>query len=362
MMSQNNANGQPPQQVPPPPQLTPVSSAAPPLSMQPSQLPLPPPPSITSAPSQLTPASTALQAGASNGIGGGPLQSHAPTAQLTQPVSLIGDLINMEITEEPIYTPVNGMVQPPFLPNESRPHRNTNQLQYLLKNVMKAVQKHHYAWPFKDPVDAVKLKLPDYHRIILHPMDLTTIMKRLENCFYYSAQECIHDFKTLFTNCYVYNKPGEDVVLMAQTLEKLFLNKLTDMPKEEVELPMPVIKGAGKGKRGKKGAPKGKLLAFSFSPFLVWDGVLRKINLKSLNPNEKNNQAPSDGNGLLLTRRQSERANSRCSPKDTCPACTTTTFRRRTGRPSPRTVRRRTCRRCSRRARRGLRRTARSLA
>jgi hypothetical protein len=57
-------------------------------------------------------------------------------------------------------------------------------------------------------------------------MDLGTIKKRLENNYYWSAKECIQDFNTMFTNCYVYNKPGEDVVVMAQTLEKLFLTKV----------------------------------------------------------------------------------------------------------------------------------------
>jgi len=57
-------------------------------------------------------------------------------------------------------------------------------------------------------------------------MDLGTIKKRVENNYYWSAKECIQDFNTMFTNCYVYNKPGEDVVVMAQTLEKLFLTKV----------------------------------------------------------------------------------------------------------------------------------------
>lgn len=59
-------------------------------------------------------------------------------------------------------------------------------------------------------------------------MDLGTIKKRLEQNYYYSAKECIQDFNTMFTNCYVYNKAGEDVVVMAQTLEKLFLTKVKD--------------------------------------------------------------------------------------------------------------------------------------
>lgn len=42
----------------------------------------------------------------------------------------------------------------------SRPKRQTNQLQYLLKVVVKSLWKHQYAWPFHSPVDAIKLNLP----------------------------------------------------------------------------------------------------------------------------------------------------------------------------------------------------------
>lgn len=36
-----------------------------------------------------------------------------------------------------------------------------------------------------------------------------TIKKRLENNYYWNAQECIQDFNTMFTNCYIYNKVRE---------------------------------------------------------------------------------------------------------------------------------------------------------
>lgn len=39
-------------------------------------------------------------------------------------------------------------------------------------------------------------------------MDMGTIKKRLENNFYRCASECIQDFNTMFTNCYIYNKVG----------------------------------------------------------------------------------------------------------------------------------------------------------
>jgi len=151
--------------------------------------------------------------------------------------------------EEPIIDPINGIVNPPFIPPAHRPGRITNQLQYIQKQVMKTVWKHQFAWPFHQPVDATKLNLPDYHKIIKHPMDLGTVKKRLENKYYWSAKECIQDFNTMFTNCYVYNKPGEDVVLMAQTLEKIFLTKVATMPKDEIE----VEDGNNKGVKGRKG-------------------------------------------------------------------------------------------------------------
>ncbi|XP_023215868.1 bromodomain-containing protein 3-like isoform X2 [Centruroides sculpturatus] len=169
------------------------------------------------------------------------------------------DMASIKEEEQPSLEPIDGIVQPPCIPPPDKRHRNSNQLQFLLKNVMKAVWKHQFAWPFHEPVDAVKLNLPDYHKIIKCPMDLGTIKKRLESCWYYSASECIEDFKTMFTNCYVYNKPGEDVVFMAQTLEKLFLTKITEMPEKEIEIPLPPSKLSGmKGKGKKKGGGRGR--------------------------------------------------------------------------------------------------------
>lgn len=116
---------------------------------------------------------------------------------------------------------------PPEYINTKKNGRLTNQLQYLQKVVLKALWKHSFSWPFQQPVDAVKLKLPDYYTIIKTPMDLNTIKKSLEHKYYVKASECIADFNIKFSNCYLYNKPGDDIVLMAQALEKLFRQKLS---------------------------------------------------------------------------------------------------------------------------------------
>ncbi|CAK7321742.1 Bromodomain-containing protein 3 [Vulpes lagopus] len=50
--------------------------------------------------------------------------------------------------------------------NPARPGRKTNQLQYTQNVVVKTLWKHQLAWPFYQPVDAIKLNLPDYHKII----------------------------------------------------------------------------------------------------------------------------------------------------------------------------------------------------
>ena len=60
-----------------------------------------------------------------------------------------------------------------------------------------------------------------------------TVKKRLENNYYWCAQECQDDISQMFNNCYMYNKPTEDISVMAQTLEKFYLQKIRGMPPVE---------------------------------------------------------------------------------------------------------------------------------
>ncbi|KAK3575282.1 hypothetical protein QTP86_023402 [Hemibagrus guttatus] len=149
---------------------------------------------------------------------------------------------------EPVLS-MNRNPPPPEYKNHKKPGRLTNQLQYLEKVVVKALWRHQFSWPFRHPVDAVQLNLPDYYAIIKKPMDLNTIKKRLENNYYWKAMECVEDFNTMFTNCYVYNRPGDDIVLMAQALEKLFLEKVAEMPQDECEIIAVTNKAPLKGRR-----------------------------------------------------------------------------------------------------------------
>lgn len=191
--------------------------------------------------------------------------------------------------------PIDGKCKPPFIPPEDKPHRNTNQLQYLLKVVHKAVTKHKHAWPFDVPVDTKYLKLPDYFVVNTRPMDFTTIKKRLENYWYYDAYECVVDFKQVFSNCYRYNRPTEDVVMMAREVEELFLDKLEDCPRDEEVFEIPP-KGKGKGKKGGRRITGGSTssTALRTSQATNNNALLQNNKLSSLNIDNSSNHSRVD--------------------------------------------------------------------
>uniref|UniRef100_A0A915NNP7 Bromo domain-containing protein n=1 Tax=Meloidogyne floridensis TaxID=298350 RepID=A0A915NNP7_9BILA len=151
----------------------------------------------------------------------------------------------------PILEAVNGMVQPRVVPPIGKPVRWTNQLDFLMKDVLKQAKNHKHAWPFQRPVDSIKLGIQDYHNVIKRPMDLGTIEKRLKNMYYYSAQECMKDFEQIWSNCYKFNQCEDDVTLMCKNVENLYRDRMKKFPNEEREIPFPNQK-----KGGNKGAIK----------------------------------------------------------------------------------------------------------
>lgn len=53
-------------------------------------------------------------------------------------------------------------------------------------------------------------------------MDMGTIKRRLENNYYWAASECMQDFNTMFTNCYIYNKVSVFVLLVVGERQCIF--------------------------------------------------------------------------------------------------------------------------------------------
>lgn len=101
--------------------------------------------------------------------------------------------------------------------------------------VLTKLKRNPNAYPFLEPVDPVKLGIPDYPLKIPHPMDLSTIRKKLDSKAYASVEEFVDDVKLMFRNCYTYNPPESDVHKMGRNLEAVFDDAMAHLPTEVVK-------------------------------------------------------------------------------------------------------------------------------
>ncbi|KAI3409406.1 uncharacterized protein J3R85_019345 [Psidium guajava] len=88
--------------------------------------------------------------------------------------------------------------------------------------ILKKLMHHQCGWPFNQPVDPVKLNIPDYFSIISKPMDLGTIKSKLERNMYHGTEDFAADVRLTFSNAMCYNPPGNQVHIMADKLNKIF--------------------------------------------------------------------------------------------------------------------------------------------
>lgn len=99
---------------------------------------------------------------------------------------------------------------------------------------------------YREPVDPIKLKIPQYPEIIKNPMDLGTLDKKLKNNEYPSAQAVIDDFNLMVQNSVTFNGPEHPVAKAGLSLKATFDKQMTKLPRsDEVE-----------EKRPKKAPPK----------------------------------------------------------------------------------------------------------
>ncbi|KAI0374378.1 Bromodomain-containing protein [Pilatotrama ljubarskyi] len=106
------------------------------------------------------------------------------------------------------------------------------QLKFCEKVLKDLHQKQHYtiAHPFYEPVDPVKMGIPEYPKIIKKPMDLSTMKKKLEAGEYPTAEKFRDDFKLMIKNCMTFNPPGNPVHEAGKALQQLFDEKWKNLP------------------------------------------------------------------------------------------------------------------------------------
>eukprot|EP00245_Coleochaete_scutata_P001947 TRINITY_DN1244_c0_g1_i1.p1 TRINITY_DN1244_c0_g1~~TRINITY_DN1244_c0_g1_i1.p1 ORF type:complete len:945 (-),score=283.96 TRINITY_DN1244_c0_g1_i1:665-3499(-) len=89
-------------------------------------------------------------------------------------------------------------------------------------SIMTKMMQHKQAFPFNEPVDPVKLNIPDYFKVIKDPMDFRTIKERLELNHYTGPEEFESDMRLVFSNCFLFNQRESDVYKMGEVMQKLF--------------------------------------------------------------------------------------------------------------------------------------------
>ncbi|CAG8496144.1 1853_t:CDS:2 [Diversispora eburnea] len=138
-----------------------------------------------------------------------------------------------KVTERPKRTIKPTSKDLPDSPAVKRKKTKSNaEINYCRETLKELKKKVHwsYAYPFYEPVDAERLGIPDYYKIITHPMDITTISSKLDNEQYSNVGEFEADVRLMFRNCYVYNGPNSEVANMGKMLEAVFDKKWANKP------------------------------------------------------------------------------------------------------------------------------------
>ncbi|KAI0670108.1 Bromodomain-containing protein [Trametes maxima] len=106
------------------------------------------------------------------------------------------------------------------------------QLKFCEKMWKDLHQKQHYtiANPFYEPVDPLKMGIPEYPKVIKKPMDLSTMKKKLEGGEYSTAEKFRDDFRLMIKNCLTFNPPGNPVHEAGKALQQLFDEKWKNLP------------------------------------------------------------------------------------------------------------------------------------
>ncbi|KAF5672108.1 histone acetyltransferase GCN5 [Fusarium circinatum] len=97
-----------------------------------------------------------------------------------------------------------------------------------MRRFLYQVQNHKQAWPFLHPVN--KDDVPDYYNVVITPMDLSTMLERLEHDYYTAPKDLVKDLKLIFSNCRKYNDATTVYSKCAVKLEKYMWGLVKEIP------------------------------------------------------------------------------------------------------------------------------------
>ena len=94
----------------------------------------------------------------------------------------------------------------------------------LCYKCLRRIMSHKWAGPFLQPVDPVKLNIPDYNEVVKEPMDLGTIQRRIETQQVKTKEEFAMLMRLVFSNACLYNKADSDVYVIPTVMIILYID------------------------------------------------------------------------------------------------------------------------------------------
>ncbi|KAJ6113933.1 hypothetical protein N7523_007250 [Penicillium sp. IBT 18751x] len=144
----------------------------------------------------------------------------------------------------PLPAPVD--LKPPTLPTPAAETRGsmppggqnglTKMQHKFISKSLSSLKRMHDSRFYREPVDPIRLNIPNYTSIITRPMDLGTMERKLKNNEYSSPQAVADDFALMVQNSLTFNGPDHLVAQEGQKLEATFKKQMLNIPKpDEVE-------------------------------------------------------------------------------------------------------------------------------
>ncbi|CAK8698479.1 unnamed protein product [Clavelina lepadiformis] len=78
---------------------------------------------------------------------------------------------------------------------------------------------------------------PDYYKLVLEPIDMRIIDKKIRQDKYINIDDMLDDFNLMFNNARHYNEPGSQVYMDADALEKILVDKNKELGSFDITLP-----------------------------------------------------------------------------------------------------------------------------
>ncbi|KAJ5533100.1 hypothetical protein N7494_009652 [Penicillium frequentans] len=106
----------------------------------------------------------------------------------------------------------------------------------FLTKCISSLKRMHDSRFYREPVDPIKLNIPNYHQVITKPMDLGTIERKLKANVYSSPKAFEDDFALMVDNSLRFNGPDHLVTQEGQKLKITLDKQMVNLPRpDEVE-------------------------------------------------------------------------------------------------------------------------------